>query len=111
MKKMVVSGIILAGFLASSVYANDGEKIFNKKGCKACHHPTKDQLSMGMGPSLQMVAKAYKGKEADLVAFFKGSDKPIVAPDKYPTMKGQLTRFKGMSDTDLQSLATFISGH
>lgn len=111
MRKLIVTGVLMAGFFATSVYAADGAKIFKKKGCSSCHHATKDQVKMGLGPSLKMVSEKYKGKEAELVTFFKGKGEPRVVPAKFPIMKAQLVRFKGLSDDDLNALASFITSH
>lgn len=109
MKK--VTGIILSlAFIATgSLYADAaaGEKIFKKKGCSSCHDPKKDQLASGMGPSWQMVSAAYKkgpGK-AGLIKFFNKDADPIVAPEKFSTMKGQLKNTKKLSEGEQGDLA------
>jgi cytochrome c len=115
MKKFVTVVLSLAFIATGSLFADvaKGEKIYKKKGCSSCHHPTKDQLASGMGPSYQMVAAAYKkdgGKDA-LVTFLKGKGKPIVAPKKFSTMKGQLRNTKRLSDEERSDLADFILSH
>ena len=111
MKKLLtlVLSVFLTGAL-SLVFAGGagGQKIFKKNGCTTCHHPTKDQLGSGLGPSLQMVAKAYKGNKAGLVKFLSGKAKPIVAPKKFGIMKTQLRKTKKLKDADRSALADYI---
>jgi len=115
MKKIVSIVITLALTATASVYADAaaGEHIYKKKGCSSCHHPTKDQLAMGMGPSYQQVSAKYKaaGGKAALVNFLAGKGKPIVAPAKFSTMKGQLRTTKKLSDAQRGDLADFILSH
>lgn len=109
MKKIIGISLIMAFAAAGSIHA-DGEAIFKGKGCGSCHHATKDQLSSGLGPSLQNIAAAYNengGKDA-LVKFLNGEGEPIVAPKKFNMMKGQLSNTKKLSDAERGELADFI---
>lgn len=119
MKKVIgiVSAFLLSLVFAvsSSVFADAkaGEKLYKHKGCSACHHPTKDQLAMGKGPSYQMVSAAYKkaGGKAALVKFLEGKGDPIVAPAKFSIMKGQLRNIKRWKDQQRSDIADFILTH
>jgi cytochrome c len=115
MKKVIGLVLALAFIATSSVYADakKGEKLYKKKGCSSCHHPTKDQLAMGLGPSYAMVSAAYKkgsGREG-IMKFLKGEGDAIVAPKKYSTMKGQIRNTKKWSDADRGDIADFILTH
>lgn len=115
MRKLVSLVISLAFIATGALYADvaKGEKVYKAKGCSSCHHPTKDQMAQGMGPSYVMVAAAYKkdgGKDA-LLKFFEGKGEPKVAPEKFSTMKGQLRNIKRLSDAEKSDLADFIMSH
>lgn len=108
--KKVLTAVIASALVSSAGLMADGAAVFGSKGCKACHHPTKDQLASGMGPSLQQVSAAYKanGGKAALETFLKGEGKAIVAPNKFSIMKGQLGKTKGLNDADRGALADYI---
>ncbi len=108
MKKLAIATLVSATVLAGGLSAADGKAIFTAKGCTACHNPTKDQTAMGLGPSLKQISAAYKGNKGNLTAFLKGNDKPIVAPEKYATMKGQIAMTKGLPAAELDALVTFL---
>lgn len=114
MKKLIAISVIVAFAGLGAIFADAaaGAKIFKKKGCAACHDPAKDQLGSGKGPSLKMIADAYKadGGTDQLITFFnKGKKKTaIVAPKKFGVMKSQLKRIKKMSDTEKSDLADFV---
>ncbi len=82
-----------------------GEEIFNGKGnCVACH-----QVSQaGIGPSVISIAKIYKDKNANMVAFLKGEGEPIVDPSQYEVMKTNFAITKAMSDEELKGLEAYI---
>jgi cytochrome c len=103
MKKLVaaVSGLLV---IASASMASDGAAIFKSKGCTACHKAKVNTV----GPSLATIAKAYKGKEAELVSYLKGKTAAIVDPKKGMMMKGQLNKVKHLPDADLKALANYI---
>jgi cytochrome c551/c552 len=114
MKKITLIALVLT-FGAGSVFADTeaGQAIFKKKGCATCHDAEKDQLGMGLGPSLKQISAAYKaggGKDA-LVVFFTGKGKAIVAPNKFAVMKGQLSNTKKLSDAERGDLADFYLSH
>jgi cytochrome c551/c552 len=112
MKKLVSIVISMAFAASASLYADAkaGEALYKSKGCSSCHHPTKDQLANGMGPSYQMVSAAYKAKtgKAGIEAFLSGKGEAIVAPEKFSTMKGQLKITKKLTDAQRGDLADFI---
>ncbi|MGO4904954.1 c-type cytochrome [Flavobacterium sp. W20_MBD1_R3] len=82
-----------------------GESIFQGKGnCVACHQVDKKVI----GPSLQDIAKIYKDKNADMVAFLKGEGEPIVDPSQYEIMKANFVITKAMSDEELKGLEAYV---
>ncbi|EDP75117.1 c-type cytochrome [Hydrogenivirga sp. 128-5-R1-1] len=93
--------MILAGGMA---FAADGAAIFKSKGCASCHQPNADTV----GPSLKKIAKAYAGKEAELVKFLKGQAPAIVDPAKEAIMKAQLTMVKNLPEDQLKALAQYM---
>lgn len=107
MKKVGVAVLVTGLVFGGSLFA-DGKADFNASGCSACHNPKKDQLAMGLGPSLKMIAEKYKGDEAGMVAFLKGQGKPRVAPEKFATMQGQIATTKTWPDAKLNDVAKFI---
>jgi cytochrome c551/c552 len=108
--KKILTAVIVSAMVSSAGLMADGAAVFGSKGCKSCHHATKDQLASGMGPSLQMVSTAYKanGGKAALEKFLKGEGQAIVAPKKFSVMKPQLAKTKGLNDADRGALADFI---
>ena len=115
MKKFIGLALALTLSLATGAAYADGAKVFKKKGCGSCHDAAKDQLGMGLGPSLKQISEAYKadgGKDALLNFFNKGTKKTAkVAPKKFNTMKGQLKNIKKLSADDQGALADFILSH
>lgn len=85
-----------------------GETLFNGKGaCVACH---KADVKL-VGPSLQDIAKIYKEKNGDMIAFLKGEHEPIVDPANYELMKPNLALTKTFSDEELKALETYVNSH
>jgi cytochrome c551/c552 len=113
MKKLIGIVMIASMSVASSAAFAGGDAIFKKSGCSSCHDAEKDQLGMGLGPSLKMVSAAYKGDKDALLNFFNHGDKKIakVAPKKFNTMKGQLRTIQKLSKDDQSALADFILSH
>ncbi len=103
MKKLVaaVSGLFV---IVTASMASDGAAIFKSKGCATCHKATVNTV----GPSLAVIAKAYAGKEAELVSYLKGKTAAIVDPKKAMMMKGQLNKVKHLPEEDLKALAEYI---
>jgi cytochrome c len=82
-----------------------GKELFNGKGaCIACHQVDQKVI----GPSLQDIAKIYKEKNGDMVAFLKGEGEPIVDPTQYEIMKTNFAITKAMSDTELKALEAYV---
>lgn len=82
-----------------------GKEIFEGKGnCVACHQP--DQKIVG--PAIGQIAKVYKDKGGDIVAFLKEQNDPIVDPEQYSVMKTNFAITKAMSDEELQALQSYI---
>jgi cytochrome c len=102
----------LAGILSLtegfSGESESGKAIFDKRGCAACHDPTKDQSVLGLGPSLEQIAEAYKGHEEDITKFLKCESNPLVDAARFSTMHGQIVKMKEMSDSEMKALEKFI---
>jgi cytochrome c len=82
-----------------------GKELFETKGaCIACHRVDTKLI----GPSLQDIAKTYKEKNGDLVAFLKEEAKPIMDPSQYDIMKANFAITKAMSDEELKGLEAYI---
>jgi len=91
----------------SAATIEKGEALFTENNCIACHKV--DQKIIG--PSLQEIAKIYKEKNGNMVAFLKEEAEPIVNQELYETMKINLQITKTMSDTELESLEMYILSH
>ncbi|MDH4199972.1 MAG: c-type cytochrome [Spirochaetia bacterium] len=115
MKKIIALAISLTFAATGTLFADAkaGEKLYKSKGCSSCHHPTKDQLAQGMGPSYQMVSAAYKkgAGKAGIMKFLNGEGEPIVAPEKASIMKGQVRNTKKWTDEQRGDIADFILTH
>jgi len=110
---MKTSGAILVIFLClffvSILSAGEqGEEIFKSKGCIFCHKLVR---ASGTIPSLPDLAKAYKGKQQQLVRYLNGEADPIVKPERAVTMRRQIEKTKAMSDSDRTALADFMLSH
>jgi cytochrome c len=82
-----------------------GKELFETKGaCIACHKVDTKLI----GPSLQDIAKTYKEKNGDLVAFLKEEAKPIMDPSQYDIMKANFAITKAMSEEELKGLEAYI---
>lgn len=82
-----------------------GKEIFEGKGsCTSCHQVDQKVI----GPSLQEIAKTYKDKKGDLVAFLKGNADPIVDPSQFAVMKTNIPVTQAMSDEELNAIETYI---
>lgn len=85
-----------------------GKQIFDGKGlCYTCHKPDVKVV----GPSIMEIAKIYKEKNGDMVAFLKEKAEPIVDPSQYPVMKTNLTITKNLSDEELKGLEDYMMSH
>ena len=82
-----------------------GEVIFNGKGnCVACHKVDTKLI----GPSFQDIAKKYKEKNGNIIAFLKGESEAIVDPSQYALMEPNLALTKTMTDEELKGLEAYI---
>ncbi len=82
-----------------------GKVIFEGKGnCISCHQ-TDQKL---IGPSTKEIAKIYKDKNADMIAFLKGESEAIVDPSQFAVMQANLNLTKTFSDKELQGLEAYI---
>ena len=108
-----ISGVVFFIFLcllftAAFSAENQGEEIFKSKGCIFCH---KQKMTSGTIPSLFELAKAYKGKNEQLIRYFKGEADPIIKPERSVVMKRQLRKTKALSDSERAALVDFILSH
>ncbi|MBE98774.1 c-type cytochrome [Flavobacterium coralii] len=82
-----------------------GQEIFNGKGnCYTCHK----QEQKAIGPSLQVIAKAYKAKGGDMAAFLREKAEPIVDPSQYATMKTNFYITKHFTDEEMQAVVDYV---
>jgi cytochrome c len=82
-----------------------GKEIFQGKGnCVSCHEVDKKLI----GPSLQDIAKIYKEKNGNIVAFLKEDAEPLVDPSQYEVMKTNFALTEEMSDEELKGLEAYI---
>jgi len=114
MKKMafMLITVCLVGILtltvAGSGASESGKVIFEKRGCGACHDRTKDQTIDGLGPSLNQIAEAYKGRKGDFSKFLKCESTPLVDKARFSIMHEQVVKVKDLSDSELKALEKFI---
>jgi len=95
---------------AASEEGEIGVQLFQQRGCGACHDRTMDQTRYRLGPSLEQIAEAYKGHEADLELFLKGGCEPIVDEARFEIMHGEIVKIKGLSDSQIRDLRRYICG-
>jgi len=57
---------------------------------------------------LQEIAKIYKTKNGNIVAFLKEESDPLVDPSQYDIMKTNFAITKMMTDEELQALQDYI---
>jgi len=82
-----------------------GKQIFEGKGnCTSCHQLDQKVI----GPSIQDIAKIYKDKKGDMVAFLKGNGEPIVDPSQFAVMQTNFPVTKAMSDEELQAIEAYM---
>ncbi|MFA9191883.1 c-type cytochrome [Flavobacterium sp. FZUC8N2.13] len=83
-----------------------GKIIFESKGnCISCHQVD----SKTIGPSIQEIAKIYKEKNGNMVAFLKGESEAIVDPSQSALMQANIELTKTFSDKELQGLVAYIN--
>jgi len=89
----------------SLALAESGDVIFKTYRCAVCHKAT------GAGkayPSLEEMARAYAGKQDQMVKYFNGEAEPVMKPEKADTMKPYIEKTKAMTPDERNSLADFI---
>ena len=82
-----------------------GKEIFEGKGtCFSCH---KAEVKT-VGPSLKDIAKIYKEKKGNMVAFLQEKSEPIVDPSQYATMKTNFAITRNLPEEELKALEAYI---
>lgn len=82
-----------------------GKEIFEVKGlCSTCHKPDQKMA----GPSLEEIARVYKEKGGNMVAFLEGKSNPLVDPSQYEIMKANILVTKNYPDEELVALQDYI---
>ena len=95
---------VSVGAEVPTVSIEAGKKLFNTKGCMACH-----QLETRLiGPSLKEIAKAYNGDKKGLTNYLKGNAESKVDPAQKALMEPQLAITKAMEAKDLEALVDYI---
>jgi len=106
MKKLFLM-IVISFFLVTISYGADpGEAIFKSNHCGICHKPDISKSN----PSLKDIARAYQGKESQLIKYLQGETDSIIAPEKSKTMKRYVEKTKSLSEPERKALADFIMG-
>jgi len=103
----------------ASVESSGQQQIYDQRGCAVCHDRSKDQRTLGLGPSWQQISEAYKGHPEELSKFLKGEAKPRVAPTgdsdidqaSYDRMHGQIVSLKSLSESERKALETYLNEH
>ena len=103
--KSVFVMIMLSFF--STVFAMEGSKKFQEKGCVACHDAKLDRVKRGLGPSIAQIKENYGSDVAAVVLFLKKEGKPRVYPNRYELMKQQLDSIL-LSNEERKLLAEFL---
>lgn len=82
-----------------------GKEIFEGKGnCVACHQVDQKVI----GPSIQEIAKIYKDKNGNMVAFLKGEGEAIVDPSQAAVMQANLEITKTFTDEELKAVEAYV---
>lgn len=82
-----------------------GKEIFGGKGnCVACHQVDNKLI----GPSVQDIAKIYKEKNGNIIAFLQENAEPLVDPSQYEIMKTNFALTEEMSDEELKALEAYF---
>lgn len=92
----------------ASPEAAAGKKLFNSKGCTACHHETTKII----GPAVKTISAKYAEEKGDILKFLQGTDAAIVDTDlgQVSIMKSNLdTMVKDISESDLKSIVAYMS--
>lgn len=82
-----------------------GEALFKGKGtCASCHKVDAKLI----GPSLQDIAKIYKEKNGNIIAFLRGESEPIVDPAQFDLMKPNIVLTKTFTEEELKGLEAYL---
>lgn len=82
-----------------------GKEIFEGKGiCYTCHKPD----TKTVGPSIKDIAKIYREKKGNIIAFLQEKSEPIVDPSQYATMKTNFAVTKNLPEEELKALEAYI---
>ena len=99
-KSIVVAGILMAGVVTTSAYA-DGAALYTAKGCAACHGADAKSPIMPQYPKIAGQSKEYLTQQmADIKSGSRSNGQSVV-------MKGIMA---GVSDDEIAEMATYISG-
>ena len=60
------------------------------------------------GPSLEEIARVYKEKGGNMIAFLEGKSNPLVDPSQYEIMKANILVTKDYPDEELVALQDYI---
>ncbi|MCK5815463.1 MAG: c-type cytochrome [Flavobacteriaceae bacterium] len=85
-----------------------GKKLFNSKGCTACHN---EEFKV-VGPALKVISAKYAEEKGDILKFLQGTDAAIVDtdPGQVAIMKSNLnTMLVGVSESELKSIVAYIN--
>lgn len=104
MSCLAVSALFVSTVFAQDISAEKGKGIFEAKGCAVCHKKDMDTI----GPSLATIARAYLGREIELVSYLRGQGPAIVDPARASVMNPQLVKIRTLFDPEMQAMATYI---
>ena len=107
MKKLMLVLLLGIFLVAANVWAEQGEDVFKSLRCGTCHKPDTGKVN----PSLKEMAKAYQGKEGQLLGFLKGEAKSIINVEKAGKMEKYVEKTKALKDEERKALADFILSH
>ncbi len=102
----VISATVYLLSLGPHLWAGSAvsDATFQALSCGTCHKPDKK----GSGPTLQEIARAYVGKQEQLVRYFMGESIPLIDTGKRKTMERQLSKTRELSDEERKDLASYI---
>ena len=105
---LVVLGIML--WVPLCFGAESGESLFKSLGCLSCHHSHSEKTSH-MNPTLMDIAKAYQGKQQQLLSYLNGQADAMVKPEKAGMMKRYVEKTQALADPERAALADYILEH
>lgn len=81
-----------------------GGKLFFDKGCNMCHKVKESRL----GPSVRKLARGYKNKKSELIAYLQRKGEPIIHPDRSSIMRTQLAKLTILSEKQYNDISHYI---